>query len=191
MRAALTPLRFVLLFILSACALSILSACAGGDAPVTSESASGDCFVGEPGGEPRSGNSGYLLGTGKIPEGSGPGAVNLSILCVVPGSAGDEVALLLPFLSDDRIETGEYTVVDPAGPEPGEIPIGERAFGYVERTPVTPTNYVARSGSIKILAHENNVLRGAYALYLTPEDPALQDELVLAGSFLAPPRRPR
>lgn len=182
MRAALTPLRFALLF--------ILSACAGGDAPITSESASGDCFVGEPGGEPRSGNSGYLLGTGKIPEGNGPGAVNLSILCVVPGSAGDEVALLLPFLSD-RIEIGEYVVVDPTGPEPAEVPIGERTFGFVERTPVTPTNYVARSGSIKILAHEDNVLRGAYALYLTPEDPALQDELVLAGSFLAPPHRPR
>jgi hypothetical protein len=140
----------------------------------STEPVAGACEVHEPGAAPVKGYAGYTEHVTPTVHGFGAGSLAVTIVCETPGSAGDIITLILPNLSrGSQPEPGEYRVRSPADSLTTAQMVDPRvAWARVARGGGALL-FMARGGTVRLVAVTDGVLEGAYQVAIASADSAL------------------
>lgn len=134
----------------------------------------GSCTVNEPGAAPQEGFAGYAEHVTHTVGGFGTGSLAVTIVCETPGAAGDVVTLILPNLVRGQSPApGDYKVRSPTDSLSKEQMVDPRlAWARVARGGGALL-FVARGGSVRLVAVRPGVLEGAYQVAVAAADSSL------------------
>lgn len=132
------------------------------------------CTVNEPGAPPQEGYAGYAEHVTPTVRGFGTGSLAVTIVCETPGAAGDVVTLILPNLVRGKTpEPGVYRVRSPADSLTRQQMLDPRlAWARVARGGGALL-FIARGGSVRLVAVGPGLLEGAYQVAIAAADSSL------------------